>query len=105
MFKSKSAPETKPVFLVVHRSPSTPGFEETATREQALEAFRQIVALGHHDPRSRRRLLVTGPDYCVQPEDLNDPLLIGEVAVKAVLTEREYEAIVLGPVAEAVLAG
>lgn len=68
------------------------GFAEPATREQAMRAFDACVAREDITPANGRRLIVTGPDYVVQPDDLNDPLLIGDTAVKAVLSPVEYEA-------------
>lgn len=103
LFKSKSASKAEPTYIVVFRGPGVPGFEETATKGQALEAFRQCVGRGYFDPRTRRRIYVTGPDYCVQPEDPSDPLLIGTAALRAVLAPGEYAALVQAPVAAALL--
>jgi hypothetical protein len=102
MFKSKSAPKAETYFFV-YRARGVEGFQESGTKEQVLEAFAQCLANGYITPTNGRRIVIAGPDYRVQPEDVNDPLLVGDAAVRAVLTEREYEAIVLGPVAEAVL--
>lgn len=92
-FKSKSASKREPVYVVVYRSPAARGFEETATHEQAMEAFQQCVGLGHFSPDTRRRIFVAGPDYCVQPDDPTDPLLIGPAALRAVLSDEEYAAL------------
>jgi hypothetical protein len=92
-FKKKSAPKAEDVFVVVFRGPGVPGFEQTASRDQAMEAFRQSVALGYFDPATRRRMYVTGPDYRVQPEDPSDPLLIGPAALRAAFTDEEYAAL------------
>lgn len=102
-FKSKSASKAEPVYVVVYRGPRGRGFEEIATREQAMEAFEQCVGLGHFSPATRRRMFVTGPDYCIQPEDPTDPLLIGTAALRAVLDGDEYAAIVQAPLAAALL--
>lgn len=50
-----------------------------------------------------RRLLVLGPDAVVLPESPDDPLLIGEAALRSVLTPDEYQLYVHGPVATALL--
>lgn len=93
LLKSKNAPKEEAVYLVVFRGPGVPGFEETATKQQAFEAFRQCIGMGYLNPYDRRRLYVTGPDYCIQPDDPSDPLLIGPAALRAVLTEVEYAAL------------
>lgn len=66
------------------------GFAEPATREQAMRAFDACVAREDITPANGRRLIVAGPDYRVQGEDLNDPLLIGAAAVRAVLSDQEW---------------
>lgn len=66
------------VHFVVYRSPRTcdagpTGHTVTAPHhKQALAAFREAVATGVFSPSNGRRILVTGPDYAVQPEDHND---------------------------------
>jgi hypothetical protein len=57
-----------------------------------------------YSPHDRtRRLVVTGPDWFVQPDDPTDPLLIGDAALKAVLDPEEYRYVIHGPVASALL--
>jgi len=96
-------------YVFVYRGIGTPGMAETATYDQAIEVHRGCVAVklptGDHavTPHSGRRVFVTGPDYCVQPEDHSDPLLIGAAALHAVLSPAEYAAIVQAPVAAAAL--
>jgi hypothetical protein len=85
------------VHFVVYRSRQcahggSMGFTEPATRSQAMRAFDACVAKGDITPTNGRRLIVAGPDYLVQPDDPNDPLLIGDAAVKAVLSPAEYQA-------------
>jgi hypothetical protein len=110
LFKSKSAPKEEPQFVLVYRGVGTPGMAETATRAQCLEAFRgclYTIDPGSGDyavtPYSGRRVFVTGPDYCIQPEDHSDPLLIGTAALREVLSPAEYAAIVQAPFAAAAL--
>lgn len=79
------------------------------TREQAMNDFTAALIYAEHGaegftPYSReRRLVVTGPDWEMQPDDPDDPLLIGNVALAAVLTPAEYSLIVHGTVARALL--
>lgn len=68
------------------------GFTQPATQVQALDAFRRCLARRDITPANGRRMLITGPDYAVQPEDHGDPELIGAAAVRAVLSDAEFEA-------------
>lgn len=86
------------IHFVVYRSPRTcdagpTGHSVTApNHRQALEAFGEAVATGVFSPSNGRRILVTGPDYQVQPDSPEDPLLLGAYAVRAVLSDAEFEA-------------
>lgn len=83
------------VHHVVYRSRTCGGpvnIVEPATQRQARQVFDICVAKGWFTPTNGRRILVTGPDHLVQPEDHNDPLLIGAAAVRAVLSDAEFEA-------------
>lgn len=92
-FSKKSAPKAEDVYVIVFRGPGVRGFEETANRTQAMEAFRQCVGTGYFNPGDRRRMYVTGPKYRIWPEDPSDPLLIGPAALRAVFTDEEYAAL------------
>jgi hypothetical protein len=96
------------VHFVVYRSRRCDGSmslsADPCTEAQALEAFKQCVAKGYITPTNGRRLIVTGPDYTVLPDNPDDPLLIGDTAVKAVLSEQEYRAY-LGQYVAAALEG
>jgi hypothetical protein len=89
-------------FFVVYRGPHGNLTSDPIGREVAFDKLNEFVH-GGYNTHGGRRLIITGPDYCVQPDDVDDPLLIGDAAVRAVLTPGEYSAIVLGAVAEAVL--
>jgi hypothetical protein len=91
LFKSKSAPK-EPVYLLCYRAIRQEPWEEPAGREAAFAAFAGCVQMRKITPFNGRRLLLAGPDYCVQPDDHDDPLLIGAAAVRAVLTPAEFEA-------------
>lgn len=88
----------KDIRFVVYRSrrrcDNTPlmDFSLPVTRAQATRSFEACLARRDITPDNGRRLLITGPDYAVQPEDHGDPLLIGVAAVKAVLSAQEFEA-------------
>jgi hypothetical protein len=103
--KSKSAPREEavaPAFFVVYRGPHGNLTSDPIGRDLAFEKLDEFVAK-RYPTHGGRRLIITGPDYCVQPDDVDDPLLIGDAALRATLTPAEYEAYVLGPTAEAVL--
>lgn len=108
-FKHKNASKEEPRYVVVYRGVGTPGFEEIATRDQAMAAFtgclHTVEPGGSYaiTPHSGRRVYVTGPDYRGQIDDPTDPLLVGEAAVRAVLTPAEYTALVQARVAAALL--
>lgn len=109
MFGLNSKNSAGATYVVVYRGAGTPGFQEPATREQALAAFQGCIYTvdpgGDYaiTPFTGRRVYVTGPDYCIQPDDPSDPLLIGLAAVRAVLEPDEYAAIVQGRLAAALL--
>jgi len=79
------------------------------SRAAALDAFAEHLAAAAeggetYTPFShRRRLMVTGPDWTRQPWSPEDPLLIGDAALRVVLTPDEYQLYVTGPVAAALL--
>lgn len=103
LFKHKNASKEDPVYVVVYRNPRGQGWEIVATHDTAMDAFEAVVSRGYVNPYERRRMFVTGPDYCVQPDDPDDPLLVGDAALRAVLTPAEYAALVQAPVAAALL--
>jgi hypothetical protein len=110
MFGLKSKNSAKDTYVLVYRGQGTPGQAEECTRDQAMAAFTGCLYTidpnsGDYavTPHSGRRVFVTGPDYCVQPEDHSDPLLIGTAALREVLSPAEYAAIVQAPVAAAAL--
>lgn len=64
-------------------------------------AWEQFIACVRAQPG--QSLVMRGPGWCTCPPSTVDPLIIGAEAVRAVLTEQEYQAIVLGEMAKAVL--
>lgn len=96
-------------YVLVYRGVGTPGQAETAAYDQAIAACQGCIYTvdpgGDYaiTPFTGRRVYVTGPDYCIQPDDPSDPLLIGLAAVRAVLEPDEYAAIVQGRLAAALL--
>lgn len=104
--KSKSAPKEEQhptgVYFVVYRGPHGNLTSDPISRELAFDKLDEFVAK-KYPTHGGRRLIITGPDYCVQPDDVDDPLLVGDAALRATLSRAEYEAYVLGPVAEALV--
>lgn len=97
--KSKTAAEKVDAWIVAYRGPRQPCGAAPAGHEviapgaaEALDAFGEAVASGVFTPTNGRRLFVTGPDYAVRTDDVDDPLLIGVTAVKAVLSDQEFAA-------------
>jgi hypothetical protein len=93
--------------FLIYRSPRCGDIPPASIAEQipahlADDLFRNCVASGLASPRNGRRVVITGPDYTVQPEDYTDPLVTGEEGVKRALTPEEYEAY-LGLTAAALL--
>lgn len=78
------------------------GFTRQINGNQADTIFKVTAEFAQPTPRNGRRILITGPDYCIQPEDYSDPLVTGEEGVKRALSEQEYQAY-LGLTAAAVL--
>lgn len=109
LFTGKSSTEKPhPTWFVAERGGPS-GTVAHASREQALNDFTAAVIYADHagepyTPYDRgRRLVATGPDWCKQPDDPADPLVVGEAAVRSVLTAEEYSLIVHGTVASAFL--
>lgn len=116
--KSKSAPE---MWFVVERETFGAVASCVTTRNRALDDFTDRLAGAYQDgegytPFQRRRgLLVIGPDvhqradgddavlYPLPRDDRDDPLVVGDAAVRSVLTASEYSLIVHGTVAQALL--
>jgi hypothetical protein len=68
------------------------GFTRQLAANQAKTAFDVTVEFGAINPSNGRRVVLAGPDYTVLPDNPDDPLLIGDVAVKAVLSDQEWQA-------------
>jgi hypothetical protein len=96
-------------WFVAERSAGSSSSYARTSRESAISLFTAWLESATRNgepftPHERgRRLMVTGPDWCTQPEDHDDPLLVGDAGLKAVLTAREYQLIVHGPIATALL--
>lgn len=107
LFNHKSSTDEKPepVWFVAELG----GVGNTSlahhTRDAALNDFTAALIYADHagepySPHDRlRRLVATGPDWCKQPDDPADPLVVGDAAVRSVLTAEEYRLIVHGTVA------
>jgi hypothetical protein len=85
--------------FLIYRSPRCGdqppgGFTEQLTKDQARTAFKLAVHRADVSPRNGRRVLIAGPDYCIQPEDFTDPLVTGEEGVKRALSPEEWQAYV-----------
>lgn len=108
---SKSSTDERPadVWFVIERDHRWADEYQRDSRDAALDTFGRWIAQsayrgeGYSPHDSSRRLVVTGPDWVVQPDDPTDPLLYGDAALKAVLDPEEYRYVIHGPVASALL--
>lgn len=108
LFKSSTDKRSQAWFILEVDNGTVRDYQR-GTREAALDDFGSWVRGAQRagegfTPWSRlRRLVVTGPDWVVQPDDPTDPLLIGDAALKAVLDPEEYRYVIHGPLASALL--
>jgi hypothetical protein len=101
--------DNPPIWFVAEKD--GPGTYARAHRSliSALAEFNATLATAAesgepYTPLSRaRRLMVTGPDWVRQPWNPDDPLLIGDAALRDALTPDEYRLYVTGPLAAALL--
>lgn len=110
LFNSKSSTEKPhPTWFVAERGGVGTTSLAHHSRAAALDDFTATLIYADHggepfSPHDRgRRLIATGPDWCRQPDDPTDPLVVGDAAVRSVLTAEEYSLIVHGTVAQALL--
>ena len=109
LFTSKGSTEMPPTWFIVEIDNGSAIAYARQARATAMDEFGRLVRSaeeageGYTPLDQTRRLVVTGPDWVMQPEDHTDPLPDADVALKAVLTAQEYSLIVHGTVARALL--